>query len=88
MKKVLLITVMILTLAIVGGKMYNTFRFDENNYTFHSYEIQKGDTLWELAEENVSDKDSVTGWINAVKKLNHCSNDITRGDYIIIYCAK
>jgi hypothetical protein len=54
---------------------------------FKSIQIEKGDTLWSIAQDNI-DYDhygSISEYVNEVRKMNSLTSDsITAGSYIIV----
>lgn len=64
-----------------------------SNYKYYtSIEIQRGDSLWSIAETYISDEyDSVQDYIDEIKSINHITDDtITQGSYLCVpyYAAK
>ena len=53
---------------------------------YKSIQIQKGDTLWQIAEQNMSDEyDSITDYILEVKRINNLASDnIQSSQYLTI----
>ena len=51
--------------------------------------IQSGDTLWDIARDNMTDEyDSIDEYINAIKDINGLESDfIQSGQYLIIKCS-
>lgn len=82
----------ILVLAIIflaGTKIFASISHnDHKNYM--SIEINSGDTLWSIAEEYATDcGESIPEYIENIKDINHMvSDNITSGNYLIIYTSK
>lgn len=54
-------------------------------YEKEVYEVQPGDTLWDIGEENTSDTEDVRRWIAEVKAVNGMEESgIQAGDKIVI----
>ena len=53
---------------------------------YKSIEIEQGDTLWELAEEYMTDDYlSVQEYVQDLKRMNHLTDDtIISGQYLIV----
>ena len=51
--------------------------------------VQHGDTLWDIAEENITaDYGSVDEYVRALKDINSLDSDfIQSGQYLIIECS-
>ncbi len=79
---------------IVAFMLYSNRAVAENSKTVYkyytSYEIQPGDTLWDIADQfmspEMSDKEA---FIDTIKSINHLGGDeITAGKYLVIeYCS-
>ena len=81
----LLIGLCVFFLAFIVTIKTNAFlseaQSDEGTLTNYKYyksiQIQPGDTLWEIAKENMSDEyDSIEDYIDEIKELNHLKSDI------------
>ena len=70
--------------------MYHYYRIflreEKHEKYFTSIEIQEGDSLWSIAEDNMTEEyASVKDYIKEVKRMNHLSSDqLTKGCYIVI----
>lgn len=53
---------------------------------FTSLEIENGDTIWDIAKENITEEyDSINDYIKEIKQCNNLSSDrITAGHYLLI----
>ncbi len=52
---------------------------------FHKIYVESGDTLWSIASENKSDKESTTEYIKEVKSINNLkSDDLYAGQMIVV----
>ena len=90
----LLIGLCVFFLAFVVTVKTNAFlseaQSDEGTLTNYKYyksiQIQPGDTLWDIAEENMSDEyDSIQDYIDEIKELNHLKSDmIQQNSYLTI----
>lgn len=83
------ITVLILTLALSVGFISKTVaakRSEDRVKLITSIEVKKGDTLWSIASEYISDEyDNIIDYIEEIKKCNRMtSDDIHTGNYLII----
>ena len=61
----------------------------ENTVYYKSIEIKSGDTLWEIAEDNLTDEySSVPEYVQALKEMNNLDSDqIQTGRNLIIACS-
>lgn len=59
---------------------------DEQNKFYKSIIIETGDTLWNIAEEYITDDyDSIEEYVSALKEINNLSGDkILSGDTLIV----
>ncbi len=79
---------MIIISVILGLIMVPTKAQAEDSQIYYkyftAYMVQKGDTLWSLAEQNAHEE-SYKEYINEVKDINHMYTDtIKAGQYIVI----
>lgn len=52
---------------------------------FHKIYVETGDTLWSIASENKSDKESTTDYIKEVKSINKLkSDDLYAGQMLVV----
>ncbi len=52
---------------------------------FHKIYVESGDTLWSIASENKSDKESTTDYIKEVKSINKLkSDDLYAGQMLVV----
>ena len=52
---------------------------------FHKIYVDSGDTLWSIASENKSDKESTTDYIKEVKSINKLkSDDLYAGQMLVV----
>jgi hypothetical protein len=52
---------------------------------FHKIYVESGDTLWSIASENKSDKESTTDYIKGVKSINKLkSDDLYAGQMLVV----
>lgn len=64
-------------------------QFAVSDYKVIYYNVEKGDTLWQLAKEYKAEDDDVREWVDAVKVLNFTnSSTLTAGTCIKIYVVK
>ena len=90
----LLIGLCIFFLALIVTVKTNAFLSEAQsdqgaptNYKYYkSIQIQSGDTLWNIAKENMSDEyDSIEDYIAEIKELNHLKSDmIQQNSYLTI----
>ncbi len=87
MKKILTVALcaVILMSGIKLSDIFNRPSIDVTQYEITSYKIQPNDTLWDLSTQFCKDSDNRQAWINTVMEVNHCSDTIHSGNYIIIY---
>lgn len=88
----ILVTILIITvLSIFFSNKLVSAHSNVNNHTskikyYKSIQIQSGDTLWQIAEQNMSDEyDSITDYILEVKRINNLASDnIQSNQYLTI----
>ncbi len=52
---------------------------------FHKIYVESGDTLWSIASENKTDKESTTDYIKEVKSINKLkSDDLYAGQMLVV----
>lgn len=67
----------ILACCVIFGNLYS-LAYDMNSYKddyYTSITIKQGDTLWSIANEYVSDNDSVQKYVDKIKKINGLKDD-------------
>ena len=76
------------TVIIVGIIGYNRVGAEKDKATKHfvTITVMPGDTLWSIAEENITEEyDDINDYIKEIKSTNCLnSSDITAGRHIII----
>lgn len=80
---------MFLIAGIVVSDSFPSLAQDDLTATgkyYKSITIQKGDTLWDIAEEYITDDcDSIEEYVSILKKINNLSQDtILAGDKIVV----
>ena len=84
---VLLGTVMMITLgSIIFGSSFSAAKNDEVLETYYkSIEIEKGDSLWDIAQEYKADNESTASYIKALMSLNNLTSDtIHEGQHLVV----
>jgi len=92
MKKVLFLLTLFLILGsgFFGHSLLNTMAEEQETsrtvICYKSIEIEKGDTLWAIAEEYAPDMNmTVTDYIKQLKQMNHLGEDtIHAGCYLTV----
>ncbi len=84
--------IIIIAASLVFGAFFVSAR--ENNTTepdtyYESICIQSGDTLWDIACDNMTDEyDSIDEYIQLIKDTNGLKSDsIQAGQYLVIKCS-
>lgn len=79
---------LLFSLSMSNLKIQANEKVDEIGYKYFTvYEIEMGDTLWNLAEKYIDERyyESLNQYIEEVKEINHLKNDnIVRGDTIVL----
>lgn len=90
-KRMLIMTAVFLITAIIIGSSISGFarvrRQEKNSCKYYSsIMIEKGDTLWSIASENMtSEYGRVEDYIEEIRSLNHLYSDgIYAGEYLTI----
>jgi hypothetical protein len=84
------IAVVIAVILITGICLTGFSRAKNNQNTHEKYftniTIQSGDTLWTIAQENMTEEyDSIDDYIAEVKDMNHLYSDsITEGHHLVL----
>ena len=85
---IMILLLLVLTTGFVTGfhKAGKSETSPKHEKYFTSIEIQEGDSLWSIAEDNMTEEyASVKDYIKEVKRMNHLSSDqLTKGCYIVI----
>lgn len=86
-----LTALMIITVAVIGGIILGTTKTQaapaDISYKYYtSIQIQKGDTLWNIASDYVTDDyASINDYIEEICEINHIEDsDIHSGQYLTI----
>ena len=84
--------IIILSISLIFGAFFVSARENSAAGTdihYKSIRIQSGDTLWDIARDNMTDEyDSIDEYINAIKDINGLESDfIQSGQYLIIKCS-
>lgn len=63
----------------------NLHQMERDKY-FTSLQIEEGDTIWKIAQENITEEyDDIYEYIDEIKECNQLSSDnITAGQYLLI----
>lgn len=92
MKKFTLLLSLVLVLSLGIGFFGNSVHANDKDdhdkiMCYRSIEIQKGDTLWSIAEDNLDvEYDTVTTYVDNLMKINNLVTDeIGSGNYLTIY---
>ena len=82
--------VMIASLSLFGNQLLTVVHANDKDISqgtsYRSVYIEPGDTLWSIAEENMTDMNgSIREFVNEIYSLNNLkSGDIRSGGYLII----
>lgn len=82
---ILLIVLVLISVCFIT-KTVTAQRNTDRIKLVRTVEVQKGDTLWSIASDNMSDEyDSVNDYIKEIKESNGISGDqIHAGNYIVV----
>lgn len=87
---VLIFAMLLFTIFLTAGYIFSPSRSKaasmENSYKYYtSIEIQKGDTLWDIAQEYAADFASISDYVEELKELNGLGDDrIHAGQFLTI----
>jgi hypothetical protein len=88
---VLCVSVLVMLIIICSGIMIanagvsDDVKIEQYKY-YTSISIEKGDTLWSIADNYVDGTDSINQYVNDLKEINHLQNDcIYQGQNLIVY---
>lgn len=85
---IIFVTIAVISCIVIATRDNNKGFVKEDYYT-KTYEVQQGDTLWEIGSCYKKSDDNVRDWIKAVKEINAKStSSIEAGDYITILVPK
>ena len=84
--------ILLFSCLFLGNFMSSAHENDTNSVQstyYKSIRIQPGDTLWDIASDNMTDEyDSIDEYIQLVKDTNGLESDyIQAGQYLIIKCS-
>lgn len=90
-KRTVIAIVVIIELAILAGFLINN-KIQEKRVAeaFHdakyiSYQIQPGDTLWDIAEEHNQFEVGTRDYVEKIRQINNIHGDLIRsGNYLIL----
>lgn len=86
----LLTSIFVLACVLIGSSMGASSQSEaaqNESYKYYtSVEIEKGDTLWNIAEEYITPEyASIQAYVDEIKELNHLGDDkIHSGEYLMI----
>lgn len=90
-KFTVLTSLFVVTVAVIGCILFGSTKAQaapaEPSYKYYtSIQVQKGDTLWNIASEHISGEyASMNDYIEEICKINHISDsDIHSGQYLTI----
>lgn len=90
-KLTVLTSLFVVTVAVIGCIIFGSTKAQaapaEPSYKYYtSIQVQKGDTLWNIASEHISGEyASMTDYIEEICEINHVSDsDIHSGQYLTI----
>lgn len=90
-KLTVLMGLFIMTVAVAGCIIFGSTKAQaapaETSYKYYtSIQVQKGDTLWDIASEHISGEyASMNDYIDEICEINHVSDsDIHSGQYLTI----
>ena len=90
-RRTFMLGLMVLTVIVIGSVLLGTIRTQaapaEPSYKYYtSIQIQKGDTLWNIADEYITDDyDSMDKYMEEICAINHIlPGDIHSGQYLTI----
>ncbi len=84
--------IIILSVSLIFGAFFVSARENgsiDTDTHYKSIRIQSGDTLWDIARDNMTDEyDSIDEYIRSIKDINSLESDfIQSGQYLIIKCS-
>ena len=83
----IIIAIVLFNVSDISGFSGNTAK--EKSYKYYtSIIIRKGDTLWSIAEEYMTEEyDGIEEYIREIRRVNHiCGDKIYAGEYLAIPC--
>lgn len=90
-KLTILTGLFVVTAAVIGCILFGSTKAQaapaETSYKYYtSVQVQKGDTLWNIASEHISEEyASMNDYIEEICEINHISDsDIHSGQYLTI----
>lgn len=88
-RKIILLVVESMIAVFIIAKMtipMRTSEIDESSTYYKEYHIEKGDSMWSVAEKYKPDSVTTKEFVNEIADLNNLSSDhkITEGKYILI----
>lgn len=90
-RRIFMLGLMVLTVIVIGSVLLGTIRTQaapaEPSYKYYtSIQIQKGDTLWNIADEYITDDyASMDEYMEEICAINHIlPGDIHSGQYLTI----
>lgn len=86
MKKILAMIILLLMAVCASG--FAIGRSTKSYEPRYDYTVKAGDTLWNIAENNVSENEDIRDWIAKVKEINGINineEPLHAGQQIVIY---
>lgn len=82
---ILIIVVMLILGALTVVMITDSYSLGMDKYEVTTYRVERGDTLWGIAERYCSNSDDIRVWIDEVEDLNNCTATIYPGQILKVY---
>ncbi len=82
-KNLVYITILFSIISMISG--FSNLKDNRNISEYRTVNVIEGDTLWNIAKENISEKEDVRDYIYIIRKVNNLeSANIHSGDQLLI----
>ncbi|WFD12039.1 LysM peptidoglycan-binding domain-containing protein [Tepidibacter hydrothermalis] len=82
-KNLVYIIILFLTISLLSG--FSGFKKYKNIVEYETVNVTQGDTLWNIAKENISEKEDIRDYIYMIRKVNNLESvNIHPGDQLLI----
>ncbi|MEJ8553299.1 cell division suppressor protein YneA [Tepidibacter sp. Z1-5] len=82
-KNVVYIIILFSAISLLSG--FSDFKKYKNIVEYETVNVMQGDTLWNIAKENISEKEDIRDYIYMIRKVNNLeSANIHPGDQLLI----